>query len=592
MDIDIRTNIDELTNQLRNSGIDSDDPVAKLILAALMQQTRKIKDEVSTLPERVVDRLCACFIPKDKLDPNPALCYLKPSLKSRKGIEPHLLTEGTYFTYKIDSKLALSYHPIYRNTIIPYTGLHLLSNRKLDSKGSTVDLNLPKKGQVWVGLELPMETDSLEGVSLYLKGFNGLLPQGIYVDNGTTELTFSPANHLADIPMMEPFDAQQANPTFIEILNSWRNQLAETDGGRLIYITDKTRDRDIFKCRAFPKSFQQILESQDLDKFENNTLWILLDFGDGTDIPKDISVIPNVVPAVNVSLNTVTLTPSSPIARLTKGDGSQFLTVLETSLAVQKQGFGTLKEEVDIRDFDNQCYDPGILHRDVRNLYNRFIDDYHAFVDYHGLKDGELIRSLRDTVNRIGKSVATSSDIKNKFDEGTYAMRNINRSSQSGPIKVAYLTTFGRQGNLPKSGEIMENKKDPALEKEVKVIVSAEGGEDKATADERYEMLRYFSLTCDRLYTKMDIDAFLRMHLLKEFGKEEIKRISYEIKVQGAGGEHRLTRGLYIYIRFKDEKNHQKAIDMALDRRLQQMIADKSCISMPIIVKLINSENK
>ena len=105
-------------------------------------------------------------------------------------------------------------------------------------------------------------------------------------------------------------------------------------------------------------------------------------------------------------------------------------------------------------------------------------------------------------------------------------------------------------------------------------------------------MLRYYSLTRDRLYTKMDIDALLRLQLLKEFGKEETKRISYEIKIQGAGGELRLTRGLYIYIRFKDAKNHQKAIAMAFDRKLQQMIADKSCISMPIIVRLFNLENQ
>ena len=357
--------------------------------------------------------------------------------------------------------------------------------------------------------------------------------------------------------------------------------------GRLIYITDPIKDRDVFKCKAYPKSFQQLLESNDLDKFENNTLWILFDFGNAYEVPSDIEIIPNVLPAVNVNINTVTLTQSSPIAKLTKADGSFFLNVIETSLPAQKQGFNIMADEVVVRDFDSSCYDASALYRDVRNLYNRFVEDYHAFVDYHELKDGELIRSLREIINRIGKSVTSPQDIKNRYDSGVYAMRGIGISNQMSSIKVSYLTTLGRSGNKPQAGAMMENKKDAAIEKDVKVVVAAVGGEDKAGADQRYEMLRYYTLTSDRLFTKMDIDAFLRMRLLKEFGKDEIKRVSYEISVTGAGGPEKLMRGLYIDIRFKDQKNFDKALEISLDRRLRQQILDKSCLSMPVNVSLI-----
>ena len=166
-------------------------------------------------------------------------------------------------------------------------------------------------------------------------------------------------------------------------------------------------------------------------------------------------------------------------------------------------------------------------------------------------------------------------------------MRGIGISNQMSSIKVSYLTTLGRLGNKPQAGAMMENKKDAAIEKDVKVVVAAVGGEDKAGVDQRYEMLRYYTLTSDRLFTKMDIDAFLRMRLLKEFGKDEIKRVSYEISVQGAGGPEKLMRGLYIDIRFKDQKNFDKALEISLDRRLRQQILDKSCLSMPVNVSLI-----
>ena len=50
---------------------------------------------------------------------------------------------------------------------------------------------------------------------------------------------------------------------------------------------------------------------------------------------------------------------------------------------------------------------------------------------YHALKDGESIRSLREMVNRIGKSVQGVPDVKNRFDEGTYAMRVISAGADT-----------------------------------------------------------------------------------------------------------------------------------------------------------------
>ena len=113
------------------------------------------------------------------------------------------------------------------------------------------------------------------------------------------------------------------------------------------------------------------------------------------------------------------------------------------------------------------------------------------------------------------------------------------------------------------------------------------GGADKANVDERYENLRYYTLTNDRLYTKKDIEAFLRKEIITEFGKKEFKRIFIDLKIAGAAGETKLQRGLYITIKFKDKKNIKKADDTSLINRLYQKIINRSCISMPIIIKSI-----
>lgn len=585
MDPIIEADIDELISELKKSGMTSDDPVSKLMVSALLYQARKIQDDIARIPAKVTDRLCSYFIPKNRLDATPALCLVQPVLKNRKGMEPHRMADGTCFTYKLDTKSSLSFYPLCRNLIVPFSASHLLTERFLISKDTRVDLHLAKKGQVWLGLELTAEIETLAGMSFFIKGTSGVLPDRICVGNDMTELTFTTADHIADLPVMEPFDSQQTSPSSIAMLSAWKSVLANSEEGRLVYVTDTLKDRDVFRCRAYPKSFQQMLESNDLDKFGNSTLWILFDFGDEYKVPPEAEIIPNVVPVVNVNIHTVSLTQSSPVAKLTKADGTSFLNIIETSLPAQKQGFNVVNEEVLVRDFDSGCYDPGTLYQDVRNLYNRFVDDYHAFVDYHGLKDGELIRSLRELINRIGKSVTASQDVRNRFTDGTYAMRGIGLGSISSAIKISYLTTAGRLGNTPQAGSLMENRKDAALDKDVRVIVGATGGEDRADADQRYEMLRYYTLTSDRLFTKMDIDAFVRLRLLREFGRDEMRRISHDITVQGAGGPSRLMRGLYVDIRFRDRRNYEKALAMALDRRLRQMILDRACLSMPVIVK-------
>ena len=299
----------------------------------------------------------------------------------------------------------------------------------------------------------------------------------------------------------------------------------------------------------------------------------------------------NVIPVVNVDICSLTLSDHTPIAKLQKQEDAFFLRVLETSVASNRQGFSMLNEEVIVRDFDASCYHNGDLYRDMRNLYNHFIDDYYAFMEYNEIKDDKTQKLLRETINNIANNNSVKEPNKKfKFDSGTYVMKNLRQNSSSSSIKVNYITTQGEIGNLPQAGETMENKKIPVFNQKVPIVVSAMGGADKASADERYELLRYYSLTNDRLYTKMDIDAFLRKEIMVEFGKEEFKRIIINMNIEGAEGATAVQRGLYIDISFKDKKNFERAQGISFDKLLQQRIESKSCISMPIIVKLRNLE--
>ena len=595
MDVELKRKLNETIEQLRRISTIEDldyeqmDPILKMMLVALLNEEQKILDYVDSTAQRIVDRYCSDFIPWRQVGATPAITLLNPTFRKKDAGIVNVGT-GNVFTYKSSSsRLPLNYIPLFNTSLMSFLELYILSPDKMKYGNGERWISMEKKNCVWVGIVMKTEVECLQGVSMLIRGTGGILPKRISVGIDNKELEFSSMREMENIEMAEPFDAQQASRQFFSILNIWKESLLNMDDASLIYITDQIRDRDMFKPRTYPKIFQQWLEDEVLDCFDENTLWLRLDFPEDYVVSSSLDITLNILPVVNVDVNSLTLTQATPIAKLQKQDDSFFLGILETSAASYRQGFNTTSDEILIRDFDASCYHNGDLYREVRQLYNRFIDDYYAFIEYNGIKDGEVLKKLRETINKLGKSVGNS-NAKFKFDSGTYVMKNMDQYPPTSSTKVSYMTTQGKSGNTPRIGDMMENKKVPGIEQKVPVIVSAIGGTDKASADDRYELLRYYSLTGDRLYTKMDIDAFLRKEIMQKFGKSEFHRIFIKISVEGMGGEKSLHRGLYIDIEFKDKKNYEKAVHDSFDRLLKQKIDNKSCISMPFAVQLKNLE--
>ena len=595
MDIELEKRIKEAVEVLQQLSAEpinfqEMDPIAKMMLVAMVGEIQKVFDYVDNMNQRLVERFCTDFIPRQKVDAMPAICLLHPQLKARGECGLVSVTGDSSFAYKYEGlKQPLTYIPVFNTSLIPHSGLYLLNHHVLYDNNTAIRINMDTPNQLWVGIKSPSEVNSLKGLSMLITGTHGVMPEHVYAGVDNKEIDFATMLEMESIEMVEPFDAQQASGEFFSFVENWKENLLNMGDAALIYITDDRQDRDTFKPRPFPRMFQQWLESEVLDRFQPSTIWLRLDFPDGYSVPDDCRVTFNIVPVTNVDVCSLTLTQTQPIAKLQKQDESFFLRILETSTASHKQGFNMKNDEILIRDFEAKCYDNGALYRDVRHLYNRFIDDYYAFIEYNGIKDGEVLRQLREAINRLGKSVGGQNQ-KFKFDSGTYVMKNMNQYPATTSVKVSYITTMGKIGNAPYAGGTMENKKHPALEQKVDIVVSGMGGADKATVDERYEQLRYYALTNDRLYTRMDIDAYLRKELLAEFGKDEIHRIFIKTSVQGAGGEESLRRGLYIDIEFRDRKNYEHANSMAYDKLMEQRIRNHSCIAMPIIVTLKNLE--
>ncbi len=604
MDIELEKRINEAIDVLRQLSFEDIDfqqmdPVAKMMLVALVGEAQKLQDYIDGTTHRLIERFCVDFIPRQKVEAMPAICLVKPNLKSRADAVTYVGSQAS-FVFKTDkTKSPLNYIPLFETALLPHDCIYRLTQRQMrytdssmeETPDISIDIQLDKPNRLWVGIKTSTEVECMRGLSMLICGTHGIMPEHIYAVAENRELDFATMLEMENIKMVEPFDAQQASSEQFAFVETWKECLLNMNDAALLYITDPTEDRDLFKPRAYPRQFQQWLESDVLARFEGDAVWLRLDFPEGYHVPDDCEVQLGVMPVTNVDICQLTLTQTQPIARLQKTEDSFFLRILETSTAQNQQGFNMTSDEIIVRDFDAQCYDNGSLYRDVRHLYNRFVDDYYAFIEYNGIKDGEVLKQLRETINKLGKSVGLQNS-NYRFDSGTFVMKNMSQYPPTSSTHVNYLTTMGLLGNLPHEGDTMENRRMPALEQKVPVVMTAQGGADKATVDERYEQLRYYSLTNDRLYTRMDIDAFLRKEIMAEFGREEFRRIYIKTSIQGAGGADFLRRGLYIDIEFKDKKNYQHAVATAFDKMMKQKIINKSCIAMPIIVTLKNLEEQ
>lgn len=600
MDEEIKRRTRETIKYLQSISVedidfDNMDPIAKMMLVAVLHEGQKLRDDIDAIPQKIIERYCSDFVPYEKVGAMPAITILQPTFKTKTTSDVVTVGNGASFLFKRkESKLQINYLPIFETILLPHSDMFVLSYSQIRCLDGIYPVNMQSTNRVWIGIVTDVEIESLQGLSFLIKGTQGILPEHIYVvaenrNADIRELEIATMREMENINILEPFDAQQSSGQFFAFIEKWKECLLNMDNAALLYVTDAVVNRDLFKPHSFPKSFGQWLEDESLERFKPNTLWLQLDFPEGYIVPNTMEIVINAFPVVNVDVSSVTLTQTAPIAKLQKQDNSFFLRVLETSTASYRQGFNMLSDEVIIRDFDASRYHNGNLHRDVRTLFNRFLDDYYAFIEYNGIKDGESLKQLRGIVNKLSKDVGDTND-KFRFDSGTYVMRNISQENRSSSTKVSFMTTLGEVGNLPQEGESMDNRKVPAINQKVDIVVSAMGGADKVSVDARYELLRYYALTNDRLYTRMDVDAFLRKEIMLVFGREEYHRITIRIKVEGAGGERSLRRGLYVDVEFKDKKNYDKAVHLNWGILMQQRITNLSCISMPIIVLLKNLE--
>ena len=104
MDVDLEKRINETIESMQQilpEAVDIYrlDPMAKIMLVALVSETAKIQDYADGTLQRIVERFCTDFIPRKEVNAMPAICLIQPQLNADND-NPFVIETGASFEYK------------------------------------------------------------------------------------------------------------------------------------------------------------------------------------------------------------------------------------------------------------------------------------------------------------------------------------------------------------------------------------------------------------------------------------------------------------------------------------------------------------
>ena len=264
MDDEIRKSTREVVNHLRSISIehidfDNMDPIAKMMLMAVIHEGQKIRDDIATIPQKVVERYCADFVPYEKVEAMPAIAVLHLPFKPKNIVDNVNVGNGVSFMYRNkESKLQLNYLPLFATQLLPYKSLFVMSHTCMKHDDISEPVVMGSANRVWLGIVTDIQTESLKGLSFFIKGTRGVLPEHVVVitpDGMEHDLEMATMQEMENIGLLEPFDAQQSSGQFFAFAERWKEQLLNMEDAAIMYISDDTCNRDLFKPHAYPYGY-------------------------------------------------------------------------------------------------------------------------------------------------------------------------------------------------------------------------------------------------------------------------------------------------------------------------------------------------
>lgn len=559
----------------RNSQLDIDDennpfykieqdPVVRLLIAALSYQENQIKREIHSLKDNIIEDFINQTIPSNLIKSIPSSSIIQTA-KLKNMEQECFADEETPFIIDVPQETGKTkkmenfcFIPLLRTKIV---------NAHIDN------INYLENNRWGVGLIFDDPIKDLSGMSFYFP--NKKISNLKLLINNNSVSVISPEDY-DKLPFTKWFNVN--NMLFEKALTfgtteSWydifaaRNfSLYYVDSYPMEYVHEDERDNYI----------QLVFEIDSPDPY------FYLDNED---------VLINCIPVVNVEKDSVSLSKEKPIAKAA-AERDYESKQNQNGVIRQKQFLNLLHpdddqyniENIIIRRFGAERYNKNELLLQLDAILNRYVSDYAAFRDFDDLKDGNKMQKLNIALKDIMEAIIDDDDPT----FGCYLMLNLDNTltlpTQS--IKIDYLLTDGQQANgieNPKTinTSVIFDKKKTSL-----LLETAGGKDEMLNKEQKKQLSRYAVLTKDRLYTQADLKSFCIKELLYRYNlnQQDIKRID----VRKETSTHSNSKKRIILIEISLVEGFELGIDLnIIENVLEKMIKARSLSILPVEVKII-----
>lgn len=562
MDIKVKNRVAEMQQALEmdEQRISLADPVAKMMLVAMAHQSCEIERKIDETTHRLACRFCDEVLQTSNMQALPAITVAR--IGNGKETMSYHLDENDTFTYKLNKCI---FRPLFRTRIIPGSIIACFMGNKLLQPGkNAIDATWPDakhKDEVWLAYEAYGETNTLEDVVLALS--HPLPSEGLTVEVGDVAISLS--------PLMESMP-RTLNSNFM-LTEFWKKSLVHY--GLWLYKFGECPDKRVLHRGEIPAWIQDAYSPEILENFVGHQyMWIRIKAAKGCRLPLNTAMLFNCIPLANYDIQNIKLSYSNPMQSLENEKIGRFFVGIDHNKEQAQEFF--------LRDFDVAQYDNERIREDVTSLYHHFVNDYFAFVDSNALHDGATLRSLRQTMMQVYDSLDEFRTGNLRPYGGVYAIRNPRNSQQ--PIVLTYFTSNGERGNELKAGEnLMPSNAAPG---EVETLINAIGGRDKITGSlAKRELVRYEVNSNDRLFTRIDLQQYCKVELLRAFGDDAANFCTISLEDGNMVVDGHIEKCITIHFKFSSDNLREAVQTSDFFSYLQINIDLRKSFSWNVLIK-------
>ena len=457
------------------------DPVVNLLLTVLSYQGFLIEKNIENYEENIIRKMRDRIIPHHLIKPVPAFAIVETQISdATEDNFEQVIDESYSFEFEKNKKKQM-FFPLFRTKII---------NAECEEVSRS-------ENSITIRLRSQQNIRDLSGVSFYVD-----CPQYVEIEdiqlNGNSFPLLKP-NQYNELPFTKMFNNshwfKKGNQPLFGTYDYWQ-EIFIANNTNLYHIGD-------YHSRKF-----SIEDGRDIE--------LELFFKEEVNDSMEIKI--NCVPIVQVEKKEICLNETEPIKEIESVNG-EFLNLLATENDDNTNSFL-------IRQFGTERYNPKMLLQQLQEISDRYISDYYAFQNIDGLKSGNRLNELKESVdnllNLLEKNAEDNNWNKEQKKNNYYALL---KKRNNNNLYINYLITAGETANGIRKGETATKVTSPLDKQKTKLLCDTMGGRNSITNElQKEDIAKYYLQTKDRVVTLADIRAFC----YKEIGSDKVEKIDMD----------------------------------------------------------------